>query len=54
MRNWVEPVAALRLPKICDFRLDPYERANITSNTYDDWLIDHAFLLVPAADLVGE
>jgi hypothetical protein len=32
---------------------DPYERADITSNTYD-WLLDHAFLLVPAQDYVGQ
>jgi len=30
---------------------DPYERADITSNTYYDWFIDHAFL--PAQDYVG-
>ncbi len=34
--------------------LDPYERADITSNTYYDWLLDHAFLLVPAQDYVGK
>ncbi len=34
--------------------LDPYERANITSNTYYDWLLDHAFLLVPAQAYVGK
>ena len=33
--------------------MDPYERAEITSNTYYDWLLDHAFLLVPAQDYVG-
>ena len=32
----------------------PYERADITSNTYYDWLLDHAFLLVPAQDYVGQ
>lgn len=31
-----------------DLRSDPYERADITSNTYYDWLLDHAYLLVPA------
>ncbi len=38
----------LRLPKIFNLRTDPYERADITSNTYWDWMFDHAFLLVPA------
>jgi hypothetical protein len=30
------------------------ERADITSNTYYDWLIDHVFLLVPAQEYVGQ
>ena len=28
--------------------MDPYERSDITSNTYYDWGFDHVFLLVPA------
>ena len=38
---------------VYNLRLDPYERANITSNTYYDWLLDHAFMLVPAQAYVG-
>jgi arylsulfatase len=38
---------------ILSLRRNPYERAPITSNTYDDWLLDHAFLLVPAQAYVG-
>ena len=34
--------------------MDPYERATITSNTYWDWWMDHAFLLVPAQGYVAE
>jgi len=45
---WAEPFTPLRLPKMFDLRSDPYERADRTSNTYWDWVIDHAFLLVPA------
>ncbi|MEB3257136.1 MAG: arylsulfatase, partial [Cyanobacteriota bacterium] len=33
---------------------DPYERADITSNTYWDWMLDHAFALVPAQTIVAE
>ena len=43
-----------RVPKMFNLRLDPYERADITSNTYYDWLLDHAFLCVPAQDIIGE
>jgi arylsulfatase len=53
MRIWAEPFAPLRVPKIFNLRTDPYERADITSNTYYDWLINHVFLLVPAQDYVG-
>jgi arylsulfatase len=54
LRLWAEPFTALRLPKIFNLRTDPFERADITSNTYYDWLMDHVFLLVPAQQLVGE
>ena len=54
LRIWAEPMIPLRLPKIFNLRTDPYEHADITSNTYYDWLLDHAFMLVPAQSLVGE
>ena len=54
LRVWSEPFTSLRLPKMFNLRTDPYERADITSNTYYDWLFDHAFLVVPAQDYVGE
>ncbi|MFD1541615.1 arylsulfatase [Nonomuraea guangzhouensis] len=48
LRVWAEPYTELRVPKIFNLRTDPYERADITSNTYYDWVLDHAWLLVPA------
>jgi arylsulfatase A-like enzyme len=54
MRVWSEPFTSLRVPKIFNLRTDPYERADITSNTYYDWLLEHAWLLVPAQEKVGE
>lgn len=45
---WMNPFVPLRVPKIFNLRTDPFERADITSNTYFDWLLDHAFMLVPA------
>ena len=51
---WANPFTNLRVPKIFNLRTDPYERADTTSNTYYDWLIDHVFLLVPAQDYVGQ
>jgi hypothetical protein len=40
--------------KIFNLRTDPYERSDITSNTYYEWFIDHVFLLVPAQDYVAQ
>jgi resolvase-like protein len=54
MLIWSNPFTSLRVPKIFNLRTDPYERADITSNTYYDWLLDHAFLPVPAQDYVGQ
>ncbi len=54
LRVWSEPFTNLRVPKIFNLRTDPYERADITSNTYYDWLLDHAFQLVPAQAYVGQ
>jgi arylsulfatase len=54
MRIGAEPFVSLRVPKIFNLRTDPYERADITSNTYYDWLLDHVFLLVPAQTYVGQ
>jgi len=53
MRIWAEPFVTLRLPKIFNLRTDPYERADITSNTYYEWLVEHLFLLVPVQKIVG-
>jgi len=47
LRVWAEPYVHLRVPKIFNLRTDPYERADITSNTYYDWILDHAFVAVP-------
>ena len=52
-RVWMEPFVPLRVPLIFNLRRDPYERASVTSNTYYDWLLDRAYLLVPAQTYVG-
>jgi arylsulfatase len=50
---WAEPFVPLRVPLIFNLRRDPYERAQITSNTYYDWLLDRVYLFVPAQTYVG-
>jgi arylsulfatase len=51
---WAEPFVQLRVPKVFNLLTDPYERADITSNTYWDWMFDHVFLLVPAQAFVAQ
>ncbi|SDI88098.1 arylsulfatase [Alloyangia pacifica] len=53
LRAWMEPLTQLRTPLIFNLRRDPYERSYRTSNTYYDWWLDHAFLLVPAQQYVA-
>jgi arylsulfatase A-like enzyme len=50
---WGEPFTKLRIPKLFDLHADPYERADITSNTYWDWYIDHAYILYGAQAYVA-
>ncbi len=54
LQVWLEPYTELRVPKIFNLRTDPYERADITSNTYFDWLLDHAWALIPAQAFVAQ
>ena len=41
MGLWAEPFTTLRLQKIYNLMQDPFERADITSNTFWDWQINH-------------
>ena len=54
MQVWAEPFVRLRLPKLFNLRTDPYEFADITSNTYYDWFLHHAYLHLRGAGRDGE
>ncbi|MEA3491800.1 MAG: sulfatase-like hydrolase/transferase, partial [Campylobacterota bacterium] len=54
MKVWANPFTPLRLPLMLNLRRDPYEIAPLTSNTYYDWMLDRAYLLVPAQAYVGK
>ena len=54
MAIWSEPFTPLRVPKLFNMKTDPYERADITSNTYYQWFIEHVYLLLPVQKIVGE
>jgi arylsulfatase A-like enzyme len=49
LRIWSEPFTNLRVPKIFNLRTDPYERADITSNTYYDWMVRRGYLIFYAS-----
>jgi arylsulfatase A-like enzyme len=50
---WEEPFVCLRLPKIYNLRMDPYERADITSDQYNDWMVKNVYLNVQGT-ILGE
>ena len=54
LQIWSEPFTHLRIPKLFNLKADPYEKADVTSNTYWDWYLDHVFLIVPAQQYVAE
>ena len=53
LRIWMEPFTVLRTPKIFNLRTDPFERADITSNTYYDWFMWKGYMIMAAQGLVA-
>jgi arylsulfatase A-like enzyme len=54
LRIWAEPFVPLRVPKLFNLRTDPYERADITSNTYWDWFLNKAYMVMAAQAIVSQ
>src|SRR4029450_6074018 len=54
LRLWAEPFTVLRVPKLYNLRTDPFERADVTSNTYYDWFLDHDYIALAATAIVTE
>jgi arylsulfatase len=54
LQVWAEPFTVLRLPKLFDLRADPYERADITSNTYYEWELNSAPVMAGSVILVAK
>lgn len=50
---WANPLTKLRLPKLFNLRQDPYERADITSDQYYDWMLKNDFILAQALMKTG-
>jgi arylsulfatase len=50
---WIRPFTTLRLPKLFNLRRDPFECADEEAFGYDKWLLERAFVFVPAQAIVG-
>jgi arylsulfatase A-like enzyme len=42
---WANPFTCLRLPRLFNLRMDPFERAQISGDSYDSWRVDNAYLM---------
>lgn len=42
---WAHPFTPLRVPKMFNLRMDPYEHAEISGSGYDQWRVDNAYLV---------
>jgi arylsulfatase len=54
MDVWSNPFTTLRVPKTFNLRTDPFEYADITSNTFWDSMLKREWVLAPAQGIVGE
>ena len=54
LQVWADPFIPLRVPKIFNLRTDPFERADITSNRYWEWMIENAYLVMAGQPLMAE
>ena len=54
LRIWSEPFTMLRVPKLYNLRTDPFEYADITSNTYYDWLMRRDYFVFYATAMATQ
>lgn len=54
LQIWKEPFVELRAPDLYNLRRDPFEKAKLGSNTYEDWYIDRAFAIIPIQQLAAQ
>jgi arylsulfatase len=54
LQVWAEPFVTLRVPKLFNLRTDPFERADVTSNTYWDWMFEKEYIVLAAAAAMSE
>lgn len=51
---WREPFTELRVPLLFNLRRDPFEKAQHSSNTYNDWFLDRVFVIAPMQQLAAK
>lgn len=51
---WRNPYTALRAPMVTNLRMDPFEKAHEESIGYEQWWVDHMFMIAPSAAYVGQ
>jgi len=51
---WREPFTELRVPLLFNLRRDPFEKAQHNANTYNDWFLDRAFVIVPLQGIAAK
>jgi len=51
---WREPFTELRVPLLFNLRRDPFEKAQHNANVYNDWFLDHPFVIVPIQALAAK
>ena len=54
LQVWAEPFTVLRLPKLYNLRTDPYEFADVTSNSYWDWVFEKGYMTFAGTTLATE
>jgi arylsulfatase len=53
MEVWRNPLTELRAPILIDLKTDPYEYAPDASANYEKWVMEHAYMVLPAVNAVG-
>ncbi len=51
---WREPFTELRVPLLFNLRRDPFEKSQHNANVYNDWFLDHPFVIVPIQALAAK
>jgi arylsulfatase A-like enzyme len=54
LQVWAEPFTKLRVPKLFNLRTDPFEYADVTSNTYYEWFMRRAYIMYAAQSIAGK